>query len=72
MIVKFSRNGQFLGCSKYPECKSTRPMDGSARPTAVETEHKCTKCGIKASGRGKTIMTAVGSQSCDQVVAARS
>ncbi len=29
MVVKFSKTGQFLGCSKYPECKSTRPMDGS-------------------------------------------
>ena len=45
MTVKFSKTGQFLGCSKYPECKATRPMDGQARPAAVETEHKCPKCG---------------------------
>jgi DNA topoisomerase-1 len=45
MVVKFSRSGQFLGCSKYPECKATRPMDGQARVAAVETEHKCPKCG---------------------------
>ena len=24
--MKFSRTGQFLGCSKYPECKATRPI----------------------------------------------
>jgi DNA topoisomerase-1 len=56
MQVKFSRTGQFLGCSRYPECKATRPMDGSARPTAVETEHKCPKCGkslmLRESKRG--------------------
>jgi DNA topoisomerase-1 len=45
MVVKFSRTGQFLGCSKYPECKATRPMDGRPRAEAVETEHKCPKCG---------------------------
>jgi hypothetical protein len=32
--------------------------------------YKCTKCGTKASGRGKTIMTAAGSQACDQTIAA--
>jgi len=56
MMVKFSKTGQFLGCSKYPECKATRPMDGSARPAAVETEHKCAKCGkplmLRESKRG--------------------
>jgi len=56
MVVKFSKTGQFLGCSKYPECKATRPMDGSARPAAIETEHKCPKCGkplmLRESKRG--------------------
>jgi len=56
MAVKFSKTGSFLGCSRYPECKSTRPMDGSTRPAAVETEHKCPKCGkplmLRESKRG--------------------
>ncbi len=56
MAVKFSKTGSFLGCSRYPECKSTRAMDGSARATAVETEHKCPKCGkplmLRESKRG--------------------
>ena len=25
MVLKFGKTGQFLGCSKYPECKATRP-----------------------------------------------
>ena len=45
MVVKFNKAGQFLGCSKYPECRATRRMDGTARPEALETEHKCPKCG---------------------------
>ncbi|MGE3820495.1 MAG: type I DNA topoisomerase, partial [Isosphaeraceae bacterium] len=56
MVMKFGRTGQFLGCSKYPDCKTTRPVDGAPRPTAVETEHKCAKCGkplmLRESKRG--------------------
>lgn len=47
MLVKWSRNGKFLACSAYPECKNTRPMDGdkvvSTEP--VYSEHKCDKDG---------------------------
>ena len=56
MAVKFTRTGSFLGCSRYPECKSTMAMDGSPRASAVETEHKCPKCGkplvLRESKRG--------------------
>ncbi len=45
MLVKYSKGEPFLSCSKYPECKATRPRDGSARVEAIETEHICTKCG---------------------------
>ncbi len=30
MLVKWNRFGRFLGCSGYPECKSTRSLDGPA------------------------------------------
>ena len=56
MAVKFTKTGSFLGCSRYPECKSTMAMDGSPRASAVETEHKCPKCGkplvMRESKRG--------------------
>ncbi len=29
MLVRFNKFGQFLGCSGYPECQSTRSLDGS-------------------------------------------
>ena len=29
--MKYSKSGRFLGCSKYPECKATRPIDGQPR-----------------------------------------
>ena len=39
MVLKFGKTGQFLGCSKYPECKATRPIGGQPRAEAVESEH---------------------------------
>jgi DNA topoisomerase-1 len=45
MVEKYSKSGRFLGCSRYPECKATRPIDGQPRAAAVETEHRCPKCG---------------------------
>jgi DNA topoisomerase-1 len=32
MMVKWNRFGRFLGCSGFPECKSTRPLDPSGTP----------------------------------------
>ena len=57
LLVKFGRTGQFLGCSKYPECDYTQPMAGGPRPEAVATEHRCPKCGkpllLRENERGK-------------------
>ena len=45
LVKRFSRQGAFLGCSKYPDCKFTKPVNGEARPQPKPTEHKCPKCG---------------------------
>ena len=52
--------------------KEARTHDWALQEGAVGSfsAYKCTKCGTKASGRGKTIMTAAGSQACDQTIAA--
>jgi DNA topoisomerase I len=58
LVQRYSRHGPFLGCSKYPECKFTRPLEGNGepRPEPKRTEHKCEKCGgvmlLRASRRG--------------------
>jgi DNA topoisomerase-1 len=35
MQVRWNRFGRFLGCSGYPECKGTRPLDGGAEEVVL-------------------------------------
>ncbi len=50
MVIKWGRNGQFLACSGYPECKNTKPFirkengDVEAAPEET-TDEICPKCG---------------------------
>ncbi len=70
MAVKFSKSGQFLGCSRYPECKATQGMDGQPKAEAVESEHKCTKCGkpllIRENKRGEKFLSCSGYPGCKE------
>ena len=43
LVIKWGRNGRFVACKGYPECKHTRPLDESV----VESEELCDKCGSK-------------------------
>jgi len=51
MVIKWGRNGHFLACSGYPECRNTkeyvRAADGSITVVATtrETDEKCPTCG---------------------------
>ncbi len=48
MVVKYNKRGKFLGCSKYPECKTTVSLDANGNPLIpVETDYVCEKCGKK-------------------------
>lgn len=40
LILKWGRNGRFVACTGYPECKFTRPLEGEA-----ETHEVCDQCG---------------------------
>ncbi len=42
MILKWGRNGRFLACSGYPDCRNTAPAEG-----VVETDEICPDCGAK-------------------------
>jgi DNA topoisomerase-1 len=70
MVLKFGRTGQFLGCSKYPECKATRPQGGQPRAEAVESQHGCPKCGkkllIRSNKRGEKFLSCSGFPQCKE------
>ncbi len=58
MAILFNKRGKFLGCSNYPDCKNTRPMDGPReKAEVVETDYVCPKCGkpmvIRGGKRGR-------------------
>ena len=52
---RFGKNGKFLSCTAYPDCKFANPVDKNGKMLVAEvTEHKCPKCGkamVKKSGR---------------------
>ena len=41
LIERWGRNGKFIGCSGYPQCRYTRPLEQDK----VETGEICEKCG---------------------------
>jgi DNA topoisomerase-1 len=43
MVVRFGKSVKFLGCSGYPDCKYTKPLEGESAP--VLTERLCPTCG---------------------------
>jgi DNA topoisomerase-1 len=60
MMIKWGKNGYFLACSNYPDCKTTqefeRDAEGNIKPVekVVEVAGECDKCGadmIVKSGR---------------------
>jgi DNA topoisomerase-1 len=42
MILKWGRNGRFLACSGYPDCRNTAPAEG-----VTETNEICPECASK-------------------------
>jgi DNA topoisomerase-1 len=49
MVIKWGRNGQFLACSGYPDCKNTKPFvrteSGEVQAAPEETTDEiCPKC----------------------------
>ncbi len=45
MVLKRGRFGQFMACTGYPECKTTRRLDGPQKQADVPLEEKCPQCG---------------------------
>jgi DNA topoisomerase-1 len=64
MAVRRSGRGPFLGCSRYPACRGTARLDGTAaggaaRPAAEPTGENCPECSkplvVRSGRRGKFV-----------------
>ena len=55
MVLKKGRFGQFMACSGYPDCKTTRRLDSNeVRKPDVQLDEKCPRCDsnlVQKSGR---------------------
>ena len=46
LVYRFGRNGRFLSCSAYPECKVSMNIDSDGKPVeAIVAAEPCEKCG---------------------------
>jgi DNA topoisomerase-1 len=45
MVIRWGRRGQFLACSGFPECRTTRSLEGGEEEQPQETDEKCDECG---------------------------
>jgi DNA topoisomerase I len=46
MLVRWGRYGKFLACSRYPECKGSKPLEGE-RVEEVIAGELCQECGAQ-------------------------
>ncbi|HXZ29009.1 MAG TPA: type I DNA topoisomerase [Terriglobales bacterium] len=45
MVLKRGRFGQFMACTGYPDCKTTRRLDQGRKVPDIPLEEKCPQCG---------------------------
>ena len=54
MLVRWNRFGRFLGCSGYPECRNTKPLDKKEKAEPKPLGIPCPNCGsdlVEREGR---------------------
>ena len=68
MVVKWGRNGRFLACPGYPQCKNTKPLEEQAEQ--VETDAVCDRCSrpmVVKTGRYGRFLACSGYPDCQSV-----
>jgi len=69
---RFGKNGKFLSCSAYPECKFANPCDKDGKMIEVKpSEHKCPKCGkemLEKRGRFGPFLGCSGYPECKTIL----
>jgi len=68
LVYRFGKNGKFLSCSTYPECKFACPCDKEGKMLEEKvSEHKCPLCGkpmIHKNGRFGPFLGCSGYPDC--------
>ncbi len=74
MLIRWSKRGKFLGCSKYPDCDGILQINGDDIPKQEEpSEFKCEKCDspmiYKLNRWGKKFLACSNYPDCKNTVA---
>ena len=72
MVMKKGKYGPFLACSAYPDCKNTKPLNGSSEAEDLSLpegmDPKCEKCGadlaVKRSRHGSLFIACTNYPKC--------
>ncbi|MCC5830764.1 MAG: type I DNA topoisomerase [Phycisphaeraceae bacterium] len=71
-VYRFGRNGRFLSCSTYPDCKYASPIDREGKPQGTQiTDIQCPLCRsetAKRSGRFGPFLSCVNYPECKGIV----
>ncbi len=70
MVLKRGRFGQFMACTGYPDCKTTRRLDQAKKIPDVPLDEKCPQCGrnlVLRHGRYGEFVSCSGYPECKWV-----
>ena len=71
-VYRFGRNGRFLSCSQYPDCKFASPIDRNGKPVSPEqTDIACPKCNtpmLLRKGRFGPFLSCSNYPDCDGIL----
>jgi len=75
MVIRWGKNGEFLACSKFPDCKNTMNFTTDENGNIVpekdkSTDMKCDKCGkpmVLKSGRFGKFLACSGYPECKNI-----
>ncbi len=71
-VYRFGKNGRFLSCANYPECKFAAPIDTEGNPVSPEQcDIACPKCGdpmLLRKGRFGPFLSCGKYPACDGIV----
>ncbi len=45
MLIRWGRRGKFQACTRFPDCKGTRSLEGEEQEQPQETDEPCPECG---------------------------